>query len=283
MAVYLACATLVARSAKACGESFTLLTNNAKALLAIADGLGTEPISIEEIDFNVDVPKGIPFYQAHHKLSVLEALSKGHLGQRAALIDIDTFFLKPISQQLPAAGVVAYDITRLVPASYAASLDKLIGEGGDRRWYGGEFIAGSRTDFSQLWDAISAIMPSYFLHVRDYPHIGDETVVSAALNNLAAGGASVVDAATLNLAGRWWSSRTEARYPALSDLRKAAMLHLPSDKPILARLASSWNGSDDLFDAYSRSVRRKVRLRQIANPILNAAKGTQLRAPKLGI
>ncbi|MCA3717245.1 MAG: hypothetical protein IM674_03220 [Brevundimonas sp.] len=282
MAVYLACATLVARSAKACGESFTLLTNNAKALLAIADGLETEPINIEEIEFNVDVPKGIPFYQAHHKLSVLEALSKGHLGRRAALVDIDTFFLKPISQQMPAAGVVAYDITQFVPASYTASLDTLIGEGRGRRWYGGEFIAGSTSDFSQLWDAIRSLLPRYFSQVRDYPHIGDETIVSAALNRLAEQWGSVADAGSCQLIGRWWSSRTEAAYPPLASFRDTAVLHLPSDKPILAQLGKDWNGRSSLYADYRGAVAARVRLRQAANGILNAIKRQNLCAPRMG-
>ena len=52
---------------------------------------------------------------------------------------------------------------------------------GEGRWFGGEFIAGVPEFFSQLVWEIDSVFPGYIQELNVLHHIGDEIVVSVAL------------------------------------------------------------------------------------------------------
>ena len=100
--VYLLCAALCAASLASSGGTFSLVTNNASRLRAKCAALGIAKLEIIEFQFVWEVPEGIPFYSAHFKLELIEALGTGRFGESAALVDVDTVLWRPFDLPAPA-------------------------------------------------------------------------------------------------------------------------------------------------------------------------------------
>lgn len=278
--IYIRCAHLLARSALASGEDFTLITNDTSAIDRICDYLGISPLRTVSIDFDVAVPQGIPFYQAHQKLSVLKAFASASLGLKVGLIDIDAVINSGFSHLLGEGEIVAYNITSNIPATYLDAFALLEVEHDDCRWYGGEFICGSSDSFHRLWCEIESMLPRYYEQIGNFKHVGDETIVSAAINVLVANGHHVADAGGV-IVSRWWSSRTNTPQPTFDVASKASIMHLPADKAILANLASEWDGRGNLAEIIKSKVTMKVRMRQVFN-FLSKLTGNDRFAPIFG-
>lgn len=259
--VYIACASLTAQSAARCGEDFTLVTNRPDDIAAALERLGLPSVATVGVDFDLDVPSDIRFSQAHHKLSVIKAFGEGRLGPRVALVDIDVVFQQPMPADLGADGFDVYDLSAAIEPGDLESLERLGGLRGATRWFGGEFIAGPAALFARLSQKIEALLPAYFGNLASFSHVGDETLVSAALNQLAAEGVPLRDAGPAGLVARWWSARTLWRQPAFSEIEQARILHLPADKPFLARAAANPALAADFRRHYRSELTKKLLLR----------------------
>jgi hypothetical protein len=69
---------------------------------------------------------------------------------------------------------------------------------------------------------------------------------------------------------RWWSSRTFHKQAPFSDVRNAALLHLPADKVFLARVNLDKLTKQALLNQYQNYVRRKIRMRSIIFGFINS-------------
>lgn len=222
------------------------------------------PPTLVEHRFVRDVP-AIPFRAAHRKLELLRAFAGGGFGAWPALIDIDTLLLRPWPFT-PAAGVLqVYETTAdSAAAGIAADLATVLGEPVARpRWWGGEFVAGDPEAFGQLADAVERLWPRYLAVVDRLHHVGDETVTAAALTALA--GVPLVDVGGAGVR-RWWSARTVVRpRTTFREASGAALLHLPADKPFLARYADQALPLDGFTATYRAHVAAKLPLRRLAS------------------
>ena len=255
--IYVACACLLARSAEAAGERFVLITNRADTVEKTAERLTLRPPELIQLDFQLDIPSHVPFYQAHFKLALMGALGQGVCGPAAVLLDLDMVVLKPFTHILNENCLTAYDITDQVSGEYVQSLTSLLGAPASR-WYGGEFLAGPAASFTRLNDHVTEFTPAYVRGIHNFAHIGDETVVSAALNRMEERGVRLDDAGRSCMVARWWSSRTKHRQPAFAEVEDACVLHLPSDKPFLAKEALSSYDLAGLTDRYRSDIRYKI-------------------------
>ncbi len=274
--IYIACAAHLAKSARANGVSFTLLTNQSNYLKRRLESLSLEGLSIEEISFSRNVPLIKNYYSAHFKLDAIGALASGNYGKYVALVDIDTVFLGPLTDAVRLAmkdGIAALDVSYDVRPLYLADrirrdLELIAGcELDHPRWFGGEFLASTDIQMKRLYEEIQVFWPRYVKNIRSVHHVGDEMVVSAALNSLSQNGLAVIDAGSQNIVARWWSGRTKYKQPALSALGMHTILHLPSDKQFLARRSREPYTNGSFISAYRNYVRRRNRLRRVFDPI----------------
>ena len=252
---------------------FVLLTNN-RAAIEQALGLSMPDLRVEEIAFTQNVPRGIRFYSAHFKLDVMRYLSRQDPMSYVGTCDLDMVCLEPLPEAMRKAAeervAVYYDITDQVVPAYGtdvilADLDVLAPEITVARWAGGEFLAGPPEFFGQVIDEVDAMWPRYLAHLGQMRHVGEEPLVSAALNRLVNRGVALQDAGALGIVVRHWNSVTRHDQPPLNTTRPPFLLHLPADKDFLAAIASRWPEQDWTFlPAYQKWVRRPTNLARLS-------------------
>ena len=267
--VYLRCAALCARSFAAQGMAFTLVTNAPDTLRVRAEQLGLTELTITGHAFRWVIPTGLRFYSAHYKLELIEKIGQGRFGPAALLVDIDTVLLKPFAlPALPRDGVVAYDIGDeiFVHADWPVHRDLEAVAGrplAAPRWWGGEFLAGTSAGFARLAATVSDRWQPYLAQAGNLHHVGDEMLVSAALNILAQDKFTIVDAGRPGGVLRWWSARTTFPQSRLRDVANRSLWHLPADKPFLAGRASRPFVAERFVADYRRTMAQKGLARQI--------------------
>ncbi len=275
LGIYLGCASLTASSALKAGVDFTVLTNDAQKLLDAVREAALPPFKVREIVFTLNIPRGIRYYQAHYKISVMKSFSTGAFGPHPTLIDSDIFIRRDFTKKCALHELVAYDVSH--KASHLAHDMSIMIEPapGQRQWWaGGEFISGTPQAFAALSQAIEELLPRYVANVGSFIHVSDETPVSAALNQLANSGFKIADAGReLNIIGRWHSSRTIIPQEKLSELWTRDIVHLPADKAFLALLALSSPTPEAFMQAYEKYATRKLFTRSLLHPLLNVVKG----------
>jgi len=267
--VYLRCAAQCARSFTAQGMAFTLVTNSPDVLRVRAQELGLEELSIAGHAFQWAIPAGLRFHSAHYKLELIEAIGEGRFGSAALLVDIDTVLLKPFKlPPLPHDGLVAYDIGAeiFVHTDWPVHRDLEAVAGrplAEPRWWGGEFLAGTSAGFVRLAATIADRWQSYLLQAGTLHHVGDEMLVSAALNILAQDGFTIVNAGRPGGVLRWWSARTTFSQPRMRDVADRSLWHLPADKPFLARQVKRPFIVERFVEDYRWTMARKSLARQV--------------------
>jgi hypothetical protein len=282
--VYAGCASLLAASARAAGESFAVLTNAVEQVRSAVESAGFRPFTCVAMSFDLALPAGIRFFQAHHKLCVLEAIGTGALGPFVGLVDIDAVIQAPLSRRLGRApGIHAYAMDADLAGGRASDLDLLIGPGRrPRQWYGGEFIAGDCASMRRLASVCRTLLPRYLELLPQLLHVGDETIVSAALNLLEQEGVPIRDVGAERIVARWYSSRMKVAQAPLAQALEAVVLHLPSDKPFLqAQARKPFELARFRRDLVRRAAAKSL-LRSLANPFLSLADGERMFAPRVG-
>jgi hypothetical protein len=270
--VYIGCAALAAKSARANGIDFGLFTNDAATIRKVVDRDGLDPFPIEEIDFSLDVPLVKEFYSAHFKIDVIKALASGEYGDLVGMIDLDTLFLRGLHEDVSRharEGFCVYQ-TDDVFAFYGTrkvlrDLETVAGTAiEDPKWYGGEFLVATPANMRILHEVVEICWPRYVANIKSMRHIGDEVAVSAALNILRQRGIPVTDLGNSRAAvGRWWSAPTSYPQRAFEELQRCFLLHLPSDKPYLAEQARHPFTPGSFLENYKAHAARKIsRLRR---------------------
>jgi hypothetical protein len=274
VALYVNNAVNLSNSLRQQGVEFTLLTNKKD----IADKVCTyegKILQIKEIDFLTKIPSGTKFYSAHFKLDVFRYLSSiSH--EYAAFCDLDMVCINAVPACLVnniSSGIpMYYDISDQVIPAYGhdvimrdmESIHNLKSEG---RWAGGEFISGTPEFFVALSAEISSIFDNYIQVIDKLHHVGDEAIVSAALEILRRKGIYIADAGTLGVVGRFWNCSTLHPQKPFDYFKKCFLLHLPADKIFLAKMAAREPNEQAIFltkyIAYKKVLSVKKRIKQI--------------------
>jgi hypothetical protein len=270
--IYLRCAVTCAKSAAAAGEDYTLITNAPEQIGRLLARLPYPELQLNEIAFDLQTPKGIRYYHSHFKIAVIDAMASGVFGEQPTLIDLDTVVQRAFSSRLAGLDLVAYDITAKA-AHCLHDLALMLGNGAGGWWAGGELIGGSPAGLKRLAAGVHALLPQYFARIDRFIHVGDETVVSAAMNVMSRAGAAIADAGKLGLIARWHSSRTFIPQQTFAQIAGAAILHLPADKLFLARFADRPFALDEFRAQYHAHLRRKLLPRHMLHPVLNQLSG----------
>lgn len=278
--VYIKCGINLSNSFRAVqGQGVSIITNNQEFLKQKIFEFGGD-VNVIQVDFDRGVPENINFFAAHFKLDVIQAFGRGEFGEWVGLIDIDTVLIRPFPLDFKERSrneLFVYEITGSVTSEYGENVIvsdlKEIGADNIQKpvWYGGEFIAGNAEAFRILGGEVDAIWPHYVKAHHKLHHSGDEIVVTAALHNLQSRGALLVAGdvhAGTPFVSRWWTARTGSVQPRFSKAAAAALLHLPSDKPFLAKIAKEPFTAHSFLETYKRYAAQKLLFRRLANPFL---------------
>lgn len=244
-ALYINNAMVLSNSLRDQDIEFTLLTNRKDLVdeVTISEGLLIKSI---EIPFLTQVPSGTRFYSAHFKLDAftyLSSVSDAYVGlcdlDMVCIRELPTSFYNNIERLTP----MFYDISDQVIPTYGheviirdlGAIHNLKSEG---RWAGGEFISGTPSFFASLKTEVDNIYSDYIRAMPRLHHVGDEAVVSAALEVLRHRGVYVSDAGTLGIVGRFWNCSSLHPQMPFEYFEKCFLLHLPADKEFLSRMAT---------------------------------------------
>ncbi len=213
--IYLRCALTLQESCARNGLRYAVLTNDKSCLGERLAKLKKESLPIVELEFSLDVPQGIPFYEAHFKLEALAALGSGELGSIVGLIDLDMIVLSPLTlPKVEGDWLGGYVLDNYTGALVQTDLRNAGMHGvAPGTWYGGEFLIGTARAFASLTSAIGRCWPNYLANIHLMSHVGDEAVVSAALNNMSSLPVKIMDLGKSMppAIARWWSARTNHR------------------------------------------------------------------------
>jgi hypothetical protein len=255
------------RSLARAGVAFTLICSEPDRVRALATGLGTPDLDIARIPFALEVPSGIAFYSAHHKLDVYRHLASLPESAYVGVVDLDVIALGALPPSL--ARVVdrgtplAYDITeQMAPAfgreTLAADLETLTGVPSAGRWLGGELLAGKPPFFRALCAELESIYPKLIRKWRGLRRQGMETPMTAAVEQLRRRGVQVADAGELGIIRRYWSIPPRHPQPSFDETSLPFLLHLPADKKLLAELSADTQLDTARFlTAYRRHRKRR--------------------------
>jgi hypothetical protein len=263
VAVYANCALTLSKSLQARRIGFTVLTN---CRCTVEEALHSRhhDLRVEEIDFTTRVPSGVSFYSAHFKRDAYRyfATKKEEYSvmcdlDMVCINDLPRCLINNMNDRIP----MCYDISDQVIPAYGhdpiiRDLEAISGTRSEGRWSGGEFIAGPPEFFSSLVKEIEGVFERYVANIDTLHHVGDESATSAALENMRKRGEYVADAGTLGIVGRFWSADVLHPQKPFEYFARSFLLHLPSDKLFLSRLASrdlgDWSGFIKEYSAYSR-------------------------------
>jgi hypothetical protein len=285
--VYVNNAVTLAASLNKRGIDFELLTNRRDLVEgALPPG---RLLRVTEIVFETPVPRGIKFYSAHFKVDALRYLSRMQ-DRYLVLSDLDVIcvndypeaFRNIIEARIP----LCYDISdQEIPAyghdSILDDLRSVHGVEGEGRWLGGEFIGGTPDFFRSLVAKIDLIYPNYVCNLPRMRHVGDEALISAAVELLRREGVHVADAGTIGIVARYWNR--DSLHPQQSIhyyIGRFFLLHLPADKKFLSGLAAqATSASADVKDLYVRHWKSMVQTSQrVSRRSLRWLKGLAPRA-----
>ncbi len=236
----------LARSLDSLGKRLRVFTNNRRSLLDMTSSesrSATAPYAIEEVYFPSDIPPTIRFFASHQRLYLYSIFAQeAHYN---CWLDTDVVAnhakrsLIEVLEKNPRVDGWVYDISDHVFPAYGTIRVQhdLRCELGVQhpfpRWYGGEFIIGNARLFSYLHEECFRTLGKY-LEVSDrLHHIGDEILVSAALNNNYQN-LILADAGASGLVVRQWTSKTLHVKKPPSVLKDSLFWHLPTAKSAAA-------------------------------------------------
>jgi len=256
--VYINCAVTLSRSLALVGQKFTLLTNDRNHIESRLSASVASLLEIQEIRFTYEVPSGASFYSAHFKLDVFEYFAQ--LDTYSVFCDLDVLAISELPREFMSAvekdQSICYEITDQVAPAYgvkviANDLTHVHGCSSTGKWYGGEFLSGPPSFFQALSDHCRDMFPNYVAHIKRLHHVGDEAIVSAAIERMKATGHQFSDAGEMLVIARYWNSPTKHRQPPLTRYSSYSMLHLPADKGFLSVLSALPDDSfKDLWNIY---------------------------------
>lgn len=284
---YLNCANNLARSLYKFGYKLNLYTND---VIYVQNNIHPSFLDIAAIKYmsaDLEVPPGVAFSSAHHKIDLLEVLGKCHRDSHIALVDLDTEMLRPLPPiDKISHGIFAYDISDQLLFEFKERVHIDMNDIAEtnlisHRWYGGEFLLGKGSHFKAIADLSKSYMPRYNAIWPTLIHQGDEIIVSTAINELKSKGLITVHNAYPSMIFRYWSNRTNAPMtPLINSIKNVSIIHIPADKDFLSDRSWKSNRRPFLIDYLTRKF-LGITIRFIANPFLNLLKREAKFPPRI--
>ncbi|HYM92703.1 MAG TPA: hypothetical protein VET23_01075, partial [Chitinophagaceae bacterium] len=187
---FIRCAENLHRSLKFFADSeLFVLTNNSSFIRQ-----KSRILNCIEIPFHFDIPQGIKFFAAFHKIDAFKWFYENRSSEYSLLLDTDILCINPIPQNLKNCIVnnipVYYDITNQVFPAYGRKViisdkNKIMNiHSSIGLWAGGEFLGGPGAFFKQMYNNIQQMSKVYFSSYKNYHHEGNETLFSSGIEFL---------------------------------------------------------------------------------------------------
>jgi hypothetical protein len=278
--IYLKNAALLNLSISKCGYEFIILTNNKSYIEKKIKNEIRNSISIEEISFSTNVPRTMHFFSCHYRVDVFRYLSKLR-NSISILVDLDIIIiknLKKIKFKTFANSGIVHDISsNIFPAygfkSVSKNLETLMGyKINCPRWYGGDFIAGSKKFFQILYTQTKKYQSRFVKLRKKLPSYTDEFFLTAAILDIKKNTSyKIIDGSKLKIWSRYWSANTKHKQMKIDYYLNFFMLHLPADKHFIANFYDNFKPVSDLKIVYfSRVSSFRYRLLNTAKKILKS-------------
>lgn len=278
--IYLKNAMALSNSIANIGEQLTLITNKSEKIESMLKNIkGNHSLNLKQLDFEMNVPKGLRFYSAHYKIEVFKYLSNLN-NEYSIFCDLDMIAIqdklpKPLLNCINSGIPLCYDITDNDYSYYGHekiinTIDLVLGSSGSSgHWYGGEFLAGPPTFFKEISKVTDKLTENYINNIDNLHHLGDEAITTAAIELLKKNGVYIEDAGKNGIVGRYWNSRTRYSQPNFSYYQNCFLLHLPADKDFLAALITANNNlnQSNLF-SYKKYINSPLNLYRMAKRVL---------------
>ena len=116
-----------------------------------------------------------------------------------------------------------------------------------------------------IYDLVAECWPRYIENMKSLYHVGDEMVVSAALNLAIADGLPVIDGGTCHSICRWWTARRPFQQVGFASAVSASVLHLPADKEFLSVYDPVEFDVEMFKRRYVKYARKKLIVRRLSN------------------
>lgn len=284
--IYLRNAVLFTASLRKQGRDLLILSDAPELLAerARASRLDSAMLpAIERFAFKLAVPPKIRFRGAHFKLEVIEAIGTGAFGPETGIVDVDCVAIGPWPENsLAEDEIVAFAVNwgeagwnRVGP-----DIARLIGRVPEERvWYGGEFLYGRAEAFRRLGERFKAIWPAYAADPKSFQYVGQEMVLTALLHGT--DGVRVLDSHSAGYLTRWWSHRTLGPQRPFSEAKASAILHMPGDKPFLAKYPAANFEHGRFLSRYLRYLRGRILLSHLSNLTSPINRGGVKSVPRL--
>jgi hypothetical protein len=239
---YVAMTVRLAESLARAGKGLRVFTNDKERLLTLA-GAKANLLTPTPLEFDPIFPLHLSFYAAHHKLHIFERFAEETWPNCFLDLDIvlskDGTVVQQILENPSPMEAWVYDISAQVFPAFSRpvvqrDLAKLGATKAFPLWYGGEFILGTPAFFAQLSAECNSVLPTYLRLCDSLHHIGDETILSVAMNRLGQEFA-VGEAGDADLVIRYWTGPTLHVQPGPAALKRCAFWHLPDMKSVLSR------------------------------------------------
>lgn len=261
----------LANSLKKQKLKFVLLTNSLEKIRKFKK----VNFIVKKINFKKKISSNTPFYTAHYKLDVFKYFEKQkHI---CCLLDLDVVAINKISKHLIIAKNkninLVYNLNDQQDKNYNSKIIKTLKlcnnlNNNYPNWYGGEFIFGNRFFFREINNKIKIIYPKYIKNLDAIHHIGDETIVNAALQIMKKEKKiKFKDIAKKKVIARYWSINTKHKQKELDYLFKNCfLLHLPADKVFLSNIDVHKMNYSDI------RMRYKMHVYSFKNKLINKIK-----------
>lgn len=250
-------------------SKLTILTNAKEYLYKLLKKYKLS-FEIEEILFDLQVPKNIGFYSAHFKIDAYRYL--GTLTNTYSfLLDNDVICLQKLPNHMKELIdqhiAVHYAFPTYRVEKHDINIMKYIepqiitGE-----WSGGEFIGGDANFYMQLYNEISGFVKRYFDRINEMFHQGDEMLTSIAIEKMKLNGWEIIDGGTVDLIYRYYSifeNKTIDNY-------RSWMYHLICDKHFLANIDfTKYNTNEDFIRIYNHYFHTTVKIKKMYHILKN--------------
>jgi hypothetical protein len=203
----------------------------------------TQLFTVQEVCFPSDIPPTIRFFASHHRIFLYSVFAQETHYNCLLDTDIVANYAKrsliQVLEENPRVDGWVYDISDQVFPAFGTTAvqDDLRRRMGVQhpfpRWYGGEFRIGNARLFSYLHEECQRQLGNYIETSAGLHMIGEEGLVSAALNNNYQN-LILADAGASGLVVRHWASKTQHVKKPPSVLSESLFWHLPNAKDALA-------------------------------------------------
>lgn len=255
---YINCCKLLFYSLKRYGFKLVVLSNLPEFITKIASEL-----SVEKVDFTMNIPTGIKFYASHHKIDVFKYLSVSG-ADYSILIDNDIVCINDIPENFEAILnnelPIYYDITDQVYPAYGRKtiIDEkeiLMKCSSIGNWAGGEFIGGTKPFFGEIYNSCTEYLPTYLDNLSKLFHHSDEMLISCAIEKYLLQGHPLFNFGSIGGIARHWSVNISHKPKPFAALKDCFLLHLPADKKFMA--SHSLSNCDKFLQNYSTYLKRR--------------------------